>query len=103
MKFVPRLASKFRRRKNTSNPYRLWSLWTGAYVKWESKKKTKMREFQHECCGCETGAYPCLGASCTQGTTHFYCDECGEEKELYEYDGQELCADCILSTLKKVE
>ena len=62
-----------------------------------------MREFQHECCDCATGAYPCLGASCTQGTTHFYCDECGEEKELYEHDGQEPCADCILSTLKKVE
>lgn len=62
-----------------------------------------MRKFQHECCDCATGTYPCLGNSCPFGSIHFYCDECGEEDELYEYNGRELCADCILSKLNRVD
>ena len=63
-----------------------------------------MTGFEHECCDCATGAYPCLGSSCTQGVTHYYCDACGEETEqLYQFEGEELCADCVLEKLPRVE
>ena len=63
-----------------------------------------MTQFKHECCDCATGAYPCQGSSCTQGTMHYYCDACGEETEqLYQFDGEELCADCVLEKLPRVE
>ena len=32
------------------------------------------------------------------------CDECGEESEtLYEYDGEQLCGDCVLKMLPEVD
>ena len=63
-----------------------------------------MTQFKHECCDCATGAYPCQGSSCTQGTMHYYCDACGEETEtLYQFEGEELCADCVLESLPRVE
>lgn len=33
----------------------------------------------------------------------YYCDECGEESELYYWDGEQLCVDCILKQLERVE
>jgi hypothetical protein len=33
----------------------------------------------------------------------FYCDKCGEEATLYEYDGKELCAECLLEEIPVVE
>lgn len=32
----------------------------------------------------------------------FYCDECGSEEILYDFDGEELCGECILRRLTKV-
>lgn len=61
-----------------------------------------MRDFEHECCDCTAGAYPCLGSSCPNGITHFYCDECGAEAKLYIFEGLELCMDCILANLEEV-
>lgn len=35
---------------------------------------------------------------------HLYCDKCGENVErLYEFDGKELCGDCVLKELEVVE
>ena len=62
-----------------------------------------MKCIENECVGCppEMG---CLGSSCpNRNVTRFYCDHCGEEEELYYYDGEELCIDCIKKTLTKVE
>ena len=30
------------------------------------------------------------------------CDECGEETQLYEWEGKELCLDCLEKYLDKV-
>lgn len=59
-----------------------------------------MIKTENECVGC---GLPCLGAGCPhRKVTRMYCDECGEETDLYHYDGQELCIDCIAKTLEKV-
>ena len=47
---------------------------------------------------------PCMGHGCPNlAVTRFYCDECGDEEELYYYDEQELCIECIKKKLTKVE
>lgn len=59
-----------------------------------------MKRVENDCVGCEL---PCLGYSCPyRNVIHFYCDDCGDEKQLYEFDGEELCIDCIEKRLKKV-
>ena len=46
----------------------------------------------------------CLGKSCPyQDVEVFYCDECGEEDVLYEFEDEQLCINCILNRLHKVE
>lgn len=52
----------------------------------------------NDCVGCET----CR--NCGRRYDYFYhaCDECGSTEDLYEYDGQELCAECLLSNFDKV-
>lgn len=62
-----------------------------------------MIRYENECCDCATGAYPCMGNQCPNlHVPHYYCDECGEEDTLYEYDGRELCADCLLNAVPVV-
>lgn len=54
--------------------------------------------------GCVDCGKPCLGSFCPhRREPHYYCDECGCEDELYEFEGEELCADCILGRLQKVD
>lgn len=54
------------------------------------------------CCDCATGAFPCWGSSCPnlQPVEQIVCDVCGEETDVYAYDGAELCIDCIFDSLK---
>lgn len=60
-----------------------------------------MKQTTNECVDC---GLPCLGDSCPyRNVTRLYCDECGDETDLYYYDGQELCIDCIEKNLEKVE
>lgn len=65
-----------------------------------------MVKFENQCCGCDADAYPCIGASCPYYEVKTYvCDCCGEEVrqgELYQFDGEELCIDCIKDRLEKV-
>lgn len=62
-----------------------------------------MREVENECVGCPT-EMGCLGSSCPKrNVTHFYCDECKDETDLYYYDDEELCLDCIVKRLERVE
>ena len=62
-----------------------------------------MRKTENECIGCppELG---CVGdTSCPyRNVTRYYCDKCGEEEQLYEYDDRELCISCIEDELTKV-
>ena len=61
-----------------------------------------MKKIENDCVSC---GLPCLGDSCpNRNVPHYYCDKCGaEEENIYKYDGQELCLDCIVEQLEKVE
>lgn len=59
--------------------------------------------YENECVGCpkEMG---CLGDSCpNRNVPHYSCDECGDEGDIYEYEGQHYCASCLLSLFEKVQ
>lgn len=59
-----------------------------------------MRRLENDCVDC---GMPCIGDSCPyRNVIHFYCDDCGDETQLYEFEGEELCIDCIEKRLKKV-
>ena len=62
-----------------------------------------MIKYENECVGCppERG---CLGSSCPYiNVPRLYCDVCGEEdEELYEYDDEQLCADCLRKKFKLI-
>ena len=64
-----------------------------------------MITYEDECCGCATPSYPCMGSACpNRSVPHLYCDRCKEEADtLYEYEGEQVCIDCILESLNKVE
>lgn len=60
-----------------------------------------MRKVENDCVDC---GLPCLGHLCPyQNVVHYYCDKCGAEEQLYYFGDQELCADCVLESLEKVE
>ena len=60
-----------------------------------------MKLIEDECVDC---GLPCLGSSCKyKNVERFYCDKCGEEDVLYEYDGLELCIECIKGELSIIE
>lgn len=56
-----------------------------------------MRKEQNDCCGCSTAGYPCIGDDCElKHAIHLFCDECYDETDqLYDYDDEELCEDCL--------
>lgn len=59
-----------------------------------------MQKVQNDCVDC---GLPCYGSSCPfVNVVHFFCDECGEEAQLYYYDDEELCINCIERKLQKV-
>lgn len=63
-----------------------------------------MRAFENQCTDCATPSYPCQGEHCPRRRVPvFYCDECREQATLYEYNGKELCADCLLKNFEIVE
>lgn len=60
--------------------------------------------YENECCDCATPSYPCIGEMCSRRrVAHYDCDKCGTETTLYNYNGQELCAECIIESLEQVE
>lgn len=60
-----------------------------------------MRIMESECVDC---GKQCLREACPKhNVAHYYCDRCGAEDTLYKTDDGELCADCILCSLPKVE
>lgn len=62
-----------------------------------------MRAYTNECVGCppEMG---CIGTACPYySVERFYCDECKNEEKLYEFNGRELCINCIEKQLTVVE
>lgn len=58
-----------------------------------------MVRYENDCVGCDI---PCINCGLKRNP-HYYCDKCGEEETLYQTDEGDLCADCILKNLPKVE
>ena len=63
-----------------------------------------MIRYENECVGCTGLGLPCMGDSCpNRMVPRFYCDRCKEEvDDLYDFDGEELCGECVLKSLEKV-
>lgn len=60
-----------------------------------------MKQYENECVDC---GLPCIGDACPhRKVPHYYCDECDEEETLYYFEGRELCINCIINMLEKVE
>lgn len=58
------------------------------------------RVITNDCVDC---GLPCIGNSCPyRNVIHYYCDNCGDENQLYYFDGKELCIECIEKKLEKV-
>ena len=56
-----------------------------------------MKRTENECVNC---GLPCIGDTCPyKRVTRYYCDECGDECTLYEYEGKELCIGCVQELL----
>ena len=48
--------------------------------------------YRNECVDC---GLPCLGASCpNRNVERYYCDECGENADVNEICGMDLCDKC---------
>ena len=61
-----------------------------------------MKVIENRCCDCASSLYPCQGDICDlKHYEAYYCDECGEEEILYNYDCEELCLSCIEKRLEK--
>lgn len=59
-----------------------------------------MTKIENDCVDCDL---PCLGNSCPYtNVEHHYCDNCGDEDTLYNYEGKELCANCVLENFEVV-
>jgi len=63
-----------------------------------------MLKYEDECVGCPPNM-GCLGGACPyRNVPVWVCDKCGEEaEELWKYEGEELCQDCLLQTIPKAE
>lgn len=63
--------------------------------------------YEDECCDCATDGYPCRGSSCSnRNVPHYDCDDCKNEfdpDELYDYEGEMLCADCLLDRFETIK
>ena len=57
---------------------------------------------ENECVNC---GLPCLRQSCPYwAVTRLYCDCCNnEEYDLYWFEDEQLCIDCIIKRLERVE
>ena len=56
---------------------------------------------ESECIDCDL---PCIYESCKYyQVTRYYCDQCGDEIELFWFDGRQLCINCIEDQLERVE
>ena len=63
-----------------------------------------MKVIEDNCVGCRDLGLHCIGSTCPYlNSICYYCDECSEEQTLYEFDGLELCIDCIIKRLVVVD
>ena len=61
-----------------------------------------MIKYRNECCNCHTEGYPCNGQH--KRVPFFVCDRCRNEWDtLYDYEGEQLCENCVIKGLHEVE
>ena len=60
-----------------------------------------MKITRSECVDC---GLPCVKRACKNyEVTRYYCDKCMSEETLYDWDGLELCLNCIKTELDIIE
>ena len=60
-----------------------------------------MIEVTNECVDC---GLHCIGSICKYfSVPRYYCDICGDESVLYDYDGSEICADCLIEQFEIIK
>ena len=62
-----------------------------------------MEKIVNECVGCRDLGLHCMGSACpNRNVTRFFCDRCQDEiTVIYDYDGEELCEDCLKALFKR--
>lgn len=59
-----------------------------------------MKKIENECVDC---GLPCMGDSCPyKNVERHYCDDCGDDGDIYEFEGMELCIYCIKKRLVQI-
>ena len=62
-----------------------------------------MIEYENKCVDCPSMGMPCIHCG-NDKIPHMICDNCEEDvDELYEYEGEQWCVDCILDSLTRVD
>ena len=64
----------------------------------------------NECVGCEDLGLHCIGSNCPNlKVERYFCDECGDEEDLYWFDDNircavpvQLCKECLLKHFEPV-
>ena len=61
-----------------------------------------MKCIEDHCVGCDL---PCIGSACPYVDVEVhYCDRCGAELcDIYRWDDEELCEECLLDMFRVVE
>lgn len=60
--------------------------------------------YEDQCDGCESSAYPCIGARCPKRHVPIpFCDKCGEDidGDVYFDDEKDLCEECLKERFRK--
>ena len=60
-----------------------------------------MIAIENDCVDC---GLPCIYEACRYyKAVHYYCDRCQDETTLYVWGNEQLCFECILKDLERVE
>ena len=58
--------------------------------------------YENRCTGCSDSSH-CRGRYCPNRNVKVYiCNDCGYESTIYEFDGEQLCIECIKERLEAV-
>ena len=61
-----------------------------------------MVKYENECVDCTNLGLPCIDCG-RKNVKHLYCDKCGDDvEELYLYDSDGLCEECLLQAFEKI-
>ena len=62
-----------------------------------------MRVFESHCVGCTSLGLHCQGSACknSRPVETVVCDKCRDSGPIYDFEGQELCGDCISKLFDK--